>query len=55
MTPSAGDLVRVLSTVAQRRARDVGVRTSATKTKVIDHDVRTLYNQWTQFEEFRAS
>ena len=25
---------------------------TATKTKVIDHDVRTAYNQWTQFEEF---
>ena len=25
---------------------------TATKSKVIDHDVRTVYNQWTQFEEF---
>ena len=26
--------------------------TTVTETKVIDHDVRTVYNQWTQFEEF---
>jgi len=25
---------------------------TATKSKVIDHDLRTVYNQWTQFEEF---
>src|SRR5919106_7103019 len=25
---------------------------TATETKIIDHDVRTVYNQWTQFEDF---
>jgi uncharacterized membrane protein len=25
---------------------------TVTESKVIDHDVRTVYNQWTQFEEF---